>query len=284
MINFAMDQAVGLRRLLKPAGVRVLPVFGPPERLFAIVNLATAAARTGQQVLVVDASRGEIAPAFGLSARYELKHVLEGEVAFRDAALRTGDGVWVLPAARGIRMLAEARVGGLDFFESLAEQAAPVDLIIVNCETEDRATRLLPGHGEVLLVLPCEPNAIVEAAARMKALAAQHAIERFRVLMTGRNFDEARQAVNALAQITDDRMNIDLVFGGSVPPDRRLRESSRVRRTIFDLDPAGSVARAFQNAAAGMMDWDLTVVTPACTTAGIATGAAHPARAVSKLH
>lgn len=280
MIHSALDQALGLRRMMKPAGVRVLPVFGSPERLSAIVNLATAMARAGQQVLVVDASRGEIAPAFGLCARYELKHVLEGEIAFDQAMLGTRDGVQVLPAARGIRMLSEARVSGLDFFETLAEKAAPVDLIIVNCESADRAARLLPAHGEALLVLSRVPNAIVEGVVCLKSLVTHHGMSRFRALMMQTTFDEARNTARRLAQLALEKLDVEVTFGGCAPPDRGLLEASRVRRTIFDIDPSGPAARSFQNAAASTTDWELAVVASR-RAAGRARGTSG---AVKKLH
>jgi flagellar biosynthesis protein FlhG len=283
MMRPALDQARGLRRMLHCGGVRVMPVFGTLERLPAIVNLASALSRAGQQVLVLDASRGEIAPAFGLSARYELKHVLEGEVALNRAMLRTGDGVQVLPAARGIRLLREACVSGLDFFESLAQKAAPVDVIMVNCDSGDRAVQLLPAHGEALLVLSRGPHVLAEGAACLKALAAQQATARFRVLMMRSAFDEARRTVDALARLAGDTFDIELAFGGNAPPHRSLWEAARVRRTLFD--PSGAVARSFHNTAAGVADWDLAEVTPKRAVPG-APGCAAPQdrQAVTQLH
>lgn len=280
MMHPALDQARGLRRMMRSSGVRVMPVYGTLERVPALVNLASALARAGQQVLVLDASRGEIAPAFGLSARYELKHVLEGEMAMNRAVLRTADGVQVLPAARGIRLLREARVSGLDFFESLAQKVAPLDLIMINCESGDRAVRLLPAHGEALLVLSRGPNVVGEAVACLKTLAAQQATARFRVLMMRSAFDEARATVINLARLAGDKFDIELAFGGNAPPHRSLWEAARVRRTLFDIDPAGAVARAFHNAAAGVADWDLAEVAARPALPHVPRGL----RAVTQLH
>jgi flagellar biosynthesis protein FlhG len=273
----ALDQAVGLRRMLKCAGVRVLPVFGTAARVPAVVNLASALAREGSQVLVLDASRGEVAPAFGLTARYELKHVLDGDVALAQAALHTRDEVRVLPAARGMRMLSEARVSGLDFFESLAQKVAPLDLIIVNCDAGERALRLLPVQGEAMLVLERGPQVVTEGVRCLAALAAQQATSHCRVFLMHTAFDEARAIVGMLARLAYDKFGIELTAGGSAPPDRRLWEAARARRTLFDIDPWGPAARAFHNAAAGITDWELTVV-------ATQAAAAQPPRPVTKLH
>lgn len=277
MMMAALDQAAGLRRMYIAPGTRVLPVFGTGERVQAVVNLATAAARNGQQVLAVDASRGEIAPAFGLSARYELKHVLDREIPFESAALSTRFGVQVLPAGRAMRMLASASASGIDLFESLTQMAAPVELILVNGEAEERAARLLPSHGEALMILPRNSDAVVETAVRIKSLSAQHGFMHFRVMIMRSSYDEAKATVERLARTVFDSAGISVGFGGSIPPDRRLWEAARVRRTIFDIDPAGPVARAFQNAATAMSGWPLATMTPAATsmpaTAGIARAA-----------
>lgn len=262
----AMDQAAGLRRLQLAVGARVLPVFGTPERVQVVVNLATAMARMGRLVLAVDASRGEIAPAFGLSARYEMKHVLDREVSFNRAALSTRFGVQVLPAGRSMRLMAAARVSALDLFESLAQMAAPVDLIMVNGEAAVGTTRLLPSHGTALMVMPPGPSAMLETAESMKLLSAKHGFERFRVLMMRATFDDVQPVIDLLAHEMRGSAGIRVEFGGNIPPDRRLWEAARGRRTIFDIDPMGPVARAFQNVAIAMTDWNLTLVKPANST------------------
>jgi len=290
MMSTALDQAAGLRRMYLAPGTRVLPVFGAPERVQVVVNLATALARMEQQVLALDASRGEIAPAFGLSARYELKHVLDRDISFQRATLHTRFGVQVLPAGRGMRLLAASGVSALDLFESLAQMAAPVDLILVNGEAEVRTARLLPSHGEALMVLPRGAEAVLEAAARMKALHAQYGFERFRVMMTRATYDDAQAAVDLLARSMFDHAGIEVEFGGNIPPDRRLWEAARARRTIFDVDPTGPVARAYQNAATAMTGWNLTVVTPVVSPEDAGAAAAHAAAfpamfpAITKLH
>jgi flagellar biosynthesis protein FlhG len=267
MIQFALDQARGLRhfaRLSRHLGARVLPVFGTADRSLATANLASALARAGEQVLVIDASRAQIAPALGLTARYELKHVLEGEIALSEAVLTTHGGVQVLPAARGVTMLTGARVSGMDFLESLLHKTGPLDFVLVNADSAERAARLLPGHGETLLVLSRGPQAVSEGAVCLNGMSRHHVMGRVRVLMLRTPFAEARRTVTALAQFARARFGINVVFGGNAPPDRSLWEAARLRRSIFDIDAAGPAARAFHNAAVGVTDWELArvAVTP----------------------
>lgn len=284
MIQFALDQARGLRHFARAFGARVLPVFGTADRATATVNLATALARAGEKVLVVDASRAEIAPALGLNARYELKHVLEGEVTLSDAVLTTHDGVRVLPAARGVNLLAGARVSGLDFIESLVQKAGPLDFILVNADSAERAARLLPGHGETLLVLSRGAQALSDGAVCLNTLSRHHVVGRVRVLMMRTPFEEARQTVTALAQLARARYGINVAFGGNSPPDRGLWEAARLRRSIFDIDAGGPAARAFHNAAVGVTDWDLAQVARHVPPAVLLQGDPRQGATVRQLH
>lgn len=281
-IQGSLDQARGLRHFVRPAATRVLPVFGTADRATAVVNLASALARAGEKVLVVDAARAEIAPALGLNARYELKHVLEGELALADAVLTTHDGVKVLPAARGIAMLATARVAGLDFLESLAQKAGPLDFVLINADSAQRAARLLPGVGETLLVLSRGAQAVSDGAVCLSGLSRHHLVGRVRVMMMRAPFDEARQTVTALAQLARSRFGIHVAFGGSAPADRSLWEAARLKRSIFDIEPAGPIGRAFHNAAAGVADWDLAQV--GRHTAPLLQGDPRQPAAVTQLH
>jgi flagellar biosynthesis protein FlhG len=97
------DQADGLRRLFAERDIPVLPVLAPTGNQGALVaHLALAHAHVGREVLIVDASRGEVALAMGQRARYELAHVVSGDKSLEDVVLHAADGVRIVPAARAL--------------------------------------------------------------------------------------------------------------------------------------------------------------------------------------
>ena len=90
-----MDQAAGLRRLLAPRRLRVLPLASTLARdaqAALAMRIAVALEGGGRRVVVLDASRGGVSAHLGLEPRFELLHLLEGERKFDDVALPTGAG------------------------------------------------------------------------------------------------------------------------------------------------------------------------------------------------
>lgn len=269
----AIDQAAGLRRFQQESqGTRILSVFGPRERVTAIVNLAAAAAMDGLRVLILDASRGEVAPAFGLAARYELIHVIEGEKTLAEAALVAPCGARVLPAARGMQMLATFGGAGLDLFEDIARAAAPVDLILINAEPGTAATMLqLPGRNDVLLVGTPGDDAVSNALGRIKVLANSHGFSRFRLMTLDSSAADLVEKVAAVEPLARNRYGAQVFAGASIPRDPQLRHAQRACRTIFDIDDQGPAARAYAYAASALPQWQLAHINP------LAPHRAHPA-------
>ena len=71
----ACDRVAGPRRLFAPQLAEYVPVAARRGVTAPLVaNLASACARIGRSVLVIDQTPGEIAAALGLAARLELAH------------------------------------------------------------------------------------------------------------------------------------------------------------------------------------------------------------------
>ncbi|HEX4585487.1 MAG TPA: hypothetical protein VH183_11695 [Burkholderiaceae bacterium] len=102
----AQDQAAGLRRLFAPSEPQWLPILLAPEpdldNAGWLADLARACVEQGARTLVVDAARARVAAAFGLRARYDLAHALDGDCAPLDACVPAGANLRILPAARAL--------------------------------------------------------------------------------------------------------------------------------------------------------------------------------------
>jgi flagellar biosynthesis protein FlhG len=269
----AEDQAAGLRRLQQENhGTRILPVFGPRERVTAIVNLAAAASMNGLRVLILDASRGEVAPAFGLAARYELIHVIEGEKTLAEAALAAPCGARVLPAARGLQMLATFGGAGLDLFEDIVRAAAPVDLILINAEPGAATTLLqLPGRNEALLVCVPGDDAVYSALGRIKVLSSAHGFTRFRLMTLDSSALDLAETTAEIEPLARSRFGAQVFAGAAIPRDPQMRHAQRACRSIFDIDEQGPAALAYAYAASSMPNWQMAHINP------LAPHRAHPA-------
>jgi hypothetical protein len=83
-----------------------VPILLAPERDLDnagwLANLAYACVDQGARTLVVDAARARVAGAFGLRARYDLAHALDGDCTPLDACVSAGANLRILPAARAL--------------------------------------------------------------------------------------------------------------------------------------------------------------------------------------
>ncbi|HHH38905.1 MAG TPA: MinD/ParA family protein, partial [Sedimenticola sp.] len=112
MVDSMMDQASGLRRMIKPTPVRVIAVTGGKGgvgKTNISVNLAVAMADLGRRVMLLDADLGlaNIDVVLGLHPEWDLSHVLNGECALDQVLLEGPSGIQVVPAASGVQQMAE---------------------------------------------------------------------------------------------------------------------------------------------------------------------------------
>lgn len=264
------DQAHGLRELFGQPGVRVLPLFGARERIAASVNLAAALVSAGSRAVIVDAGRGEVADAMGLAVRYELRHLLQGEKSFDDVALLASSGARLVPAARGIEMLAVTPGNGDALFGAFANIAEPADIVLLNAPDAVAAATLPSVAGEVLVVVTPAADALTAAYSHIKALATTHGVARFRTLIMKADDGAARDIHARIAMLARERLGVDVQPGGVIPADLHLRQAEIARRSVIETEPNCPAAMAFRLLATELAGWDM-----ATTTADAASATQH---------
>lgn len=126
------DQAAGLRRLLSDCETRMLALSGTdPDRVAALaLQLALACERDGLRILLVDLTRGALARHLGCTVRYELMHVIDSHRRLEQVLIAAPQDIPVLPAARGMRALADAW-GGRARFSEFIELAGGAPQLVV---------------------------------------------------------------------------------------------------------------------------------------------------------
>ena len=99
------------------------------------INLASALAKRGRTVMILDADLGlaNIDVVLGLKARYNLSHVLAGECELEDIIIEGPNQLLIVPAAsvvrRIVRMGTSETLGIINAFGSLQR---PLDTLIVD--------------------------------------------------------------------------------------------------------------------------------------------------------
>lgn len=256
------DQAAGLRRMLARTTMRVLPLVSVLERTAQArlaVHLAAAYSHLGNRVVIVDASRGDVAGVMNLKPRYELLHLLQGEKEFGEVALEGPDALRLVPAARGIESMEQADdEGWTGFFGAFTGLSDAPDLVLLNCAPGEAhaACRAAAGDHEVVLALDAHPESVTAAYSLIKASLRSDGQRRYRLVFADLPADADAGTLAARMIDAGQRfLGADLRDGGSLPRHAALQ--SAARRTLVSSDPAHPAAAAFLSLAGASAGWGL---------------------------
>jgi len=262
----SVDQATGLRRMANPKPVRVLAVTGGKGgvgKSTIAVNLSVALANAGQKVLILDADLGlaNIDIMLGLHAKANLHHVISGERTLEEIMLDGPSGIKVIPAASGIKEMAELSTEThACLVSAFSEISHNIDILIVDTAAGigDSVTSFTRAAQEVVVVVCDEPASITDAYAIIKLLSKEHGIFRFRVLANMANgAQHGKEIFNKIMKVTDRFLDVALDYMGYVPEDEFLRKAVRKQRTVVEAFPRSKSAQAFATLAEKTVKWPL---------------------------
>ena len=244
--------------------VRVIAVTGGKGgvgKTTVSVNLATGLANAGRRVVLLDGDLGlaNVDVLLGLSPRYTLAHVLNGERTLDEIMVTSKQGFRIVPAASGAADLAGmGSAGHLSLVQAFSSIATRLDVLII-----DSAAGIAPGvlqfsqaAQHVLVVVTDEPASITDAYALIKVLSRDHGVRRFRVVANmARSAGEGENLFNKLERVTSRFLDVILDYCGEIPDDEHLRRAIKLQRPVLDLHPASPSGRAFKKLAASADTW-----------------------------
>lgn len=258
------DQASGLRRAKKPKPVRVMAVTGGKGgvgKTNVSVNLATAFAQAGRQVLLLDADLGlaNVDVLLGLYPKLNLSNVLSGERTLEEVIIDGPCGVMIIPSASGLQeMTSLSSIIHAGLIRAFSDLSHDLDVLIIDTAAgiSDGVTSFCRAAQEVIIVVCDEPASITDAYALIKVLNKQYEINRFRIIanMT-RELKEGFVLYKKLLKATDLFLDVTLDYMGAVPYDEYLRRAVQKQRAVVDLYPRCKSANAFKNLAQKADNW-----------------------------
>ena len=216
------------------------------------VNLATALAAQGRRTLLLDGDLGlaNVDVLLGITPRYTLSHVFNGERSLDEIVIDTELGFSVIPGASGIAKLAalgeSQHVGLVRAFASLQER---FDVLLVDTAPgiSPAVLQFAQAAQEVLLVVCDEPTSLTDSYAQIKILRRTHGVTRFKVLVNMSRSSGCGSAVfQTLERVTSRFLEVVLEYGGEVPEDPLLRKSIREQRPVITCFPSSPAARALK--------------------------------------
>ncbi|MDH5359897.1 MAG: MinD/ParA family protein [Gammaproteobacteria bacterium] len=250
-----IDQAAGLRRLSRQRPVRVITVTsgkGGVGKSNVAVNLAMAMIDAGKDVMIMDADLGlaNVDVMLGLSPKFNLSHVINGEMQLEDILLEGPGGLKVVPAASGAQVMAgltpTQHAGIIRAFSELHQN---LDALIVDTSAgiSDSVITFSKASQEVVVVVCDEPASITDAYALIKVLNRDHGLHRFRILANMvANPLQGRELYEKIARVTDRYLYVELDYMGYVPFDPAIKKAVQRQTPVVSLFPDSAAAQAFQ--------------------------------------
>lgn len=249
-----IDQASGLRRLSRQRPVRVITVTsgkGGVGKSNVAVNLAMAMIDAGKDVMIMDADLGlaNVDVMLGLSPKFNLSHVINGEMQLEDILLEGPAGLKVVPAASGAQVMAgltpTQHAGIIRAFSELHQN---LDALIVDTSAgiSDSVITFSKASQEVVVVVCDEPASITDAYALIKVLNRDHGLHRFRILANMvANTSQGRELYEKIARVTDRYLYVELDYMGCVPFDPAVKKAVQRQTPVVSLFPDSEAAQAF---------------------------------------
>ena len=245
-------------------GIRVIAVTsgkGGVGKTNVSVNLAIALAGSGKEVMLMDADLGlsNVDVLLGLHPLYNLSHVINGDRNINDIVMTGPSGLRIVPAASGIRKMAElspAQHAGI--IQVFSDLAVTPDVLLIDTAAglSDGVTAFTRAAHEVIVVVCDEPASMTDAYAMIKVMSRDHAIQRFRVLanMTRTN-QQGIDLYNKFVKVANRFLDVTLDYMGSIPYDEYLLKAVQKQRAVVDSYPRSKAAIAFRNMVQKVDKW-----------------------------
>lgn len=256
--EFRNDQAARLREIAEKAcvpprqrGPFVLAVSsgkGGVGKSTVALNLAVLLSSSGKRVLLFDGdvALGNIDIMLGSVPRFTVAHVLRGEMDIEDVV------TYPFP---GLALLSSGNADGPDrwdvaeqfrLLEQMRGMDEHVDVVII--DTPAGLNNVIVAYSlfadATLMITTCEPTAIMDAYALIKAVSQEKHHHRIGVIMNAVRIPrEGEEAMEKLARAVSHFLDREIEFAGSVPLD------DHVSRAIMQQQP---LVRAFPRSGASL--------------------------------
>jgi flagellar biosynthesis protein FlhG len=253
------DQARELRRIVElqrqenragGGNMRTLAVLsgkGGVGKSNLSLNLACALAEQEQRVILLDADLGlaNLDMLCGITARYNLAHLIDGSRSIDDVLVEFSHNIWILPGGSGIRELAdldEARLAELIEMLAVLEDRADILIVDTGAGIHRGVLTFAAAADTAILITTPEPTSIRDAYGVLKALrstpmSGSKTDIAFVVNMT-HSEAEGLEVANRIRMAANRFLGLSINYMGCILNDDLVGKAVRIRKPFYQLYPA----------------------------------------------
>lgn len=214
-----------------------------------VANLAIALRKLNNEVMILDADLGlsNIDILFQLAPKYNIQHVLSGQMSLQEVITEGPYGIKILPASSGIQELTALdefqRLKILEEFDSFDSK---LDILLIDTAAgiSENVAFFCVAAQEIIIITAPEPTALTDAYALIKVLSTRYQERRFNVLVNSvSGYDEAIEIFRRLSMATERFLSISLNYLGYIPFDESVKKAVKMQRAFVDLYPNSPASR-----------------------------------------
>lgn len=223
-----------------PYVVTVASGKGGVGKTLTTVNFAVAARRMGHSVLILDGDLGlaNVDVVLGLSARYNVQDVLDGNATLKDVIMQGPMGIGVIPSGSGISTLTQlSYVQKQQLFDQIDRLGEGYDLLLIDSGAgiADNVTYFAGCADKLVVVTTPEPHAMTDAYALIKVLAEERRLKNFELVVNqARSGDEAMKVADRIGEVAMRFLNVQVRCLGHVPFDPQVPKAVMQRRAASE--------------------------------------------------
>jgi flagellar biosynthesis protein FlhG len=223
------------------------------------VNLATAMAKSGKNILVFDADIGlaNVDVQLGMSTTKDISHVLAGQCTLTDIIAKTPQGFSIIPGRSGFdRTPFMSPIERKELFNKLRDVAQHYDLLLLDVAAglDAEVLGFTTFADRTILVTTPDPSSITDAYAVIKLLKQKYDKQNCMAMINqAGSVAEGKATYKKLATAADRFLGVQLPILGIIPHDRQYSAAVKMQQLSIIAFPNCDASVAIRKVAVDLL-------------------------------
>lgn len=224
------------------------------------VNLGLLMARDGHRVALLDGDMGlaNVDVLLGLTPKFTLRHVVEGQKDLSEIMLQGPNGLSVIPGSRGVEAMAHlSSAEQAQLLNRLGQLEGVFDILLIDTAAgiSPNVLSLILAADEAIVVTVPEPTSITDAYAVIKILSRHRADHRTGILMNMvEGISQAEEVFRELQRVIRHFLNVEVGFVGHVLRDECVGRAVCEQKPFSICFPYARASRSLQELARSLAE------------------------------